>query len=231
MVSSQYELRHRQHASHQQVTASMTVIPIGTPYSRSHIHTPDYQSRLEKLNKKPLLKNQFDMDFATYRRIRDLRLNFLKLLRMIGFSDYYFSRLPWVKQARQPLGTLPWKMLAIYEEEKFCEHDLALQHVRLTGLPVFMSSIEDFILEAWIKTDSFRRYGDLINVSKRFGYHDFYYIPLEVKDGCCCAMLSVTAKDMDRVDFRRRVEMHEEELHLLAEAVFCKGVSEFPEFF
>lgn len=223
-------LRHKQHTNHQQVTAPMTVIPIGTPYSRSHIQTPVSQSRSEKLNRK-LLNNPLCLDFITYRRIRDLRFNFLKLLRVIGFSDYYFSRLPWVNQARQPFGTLPWEMLAIYEKEKFFEHDLALQHVRLTGLPVFMSSIDNFILEAWIKTDSFRRYCDLINVSKWFGYHDFYYIPLEVRDGCCSAMLSVTAKDMDRIDFRRRVEMHEEELHLLAEAVFCKGVSEFPEFF
>lgn len=150
---------------------------------------------------------------------------------MIGFSDYFFQKLSWEKQVKQPFGTLPKQLLAIYEEEKFFEHDLALQHIRTTALPIFMSFIEDFIFEARLKPDSFRRYSELINVCKRFGYHDFYYIPLKARDDCCSVMLSVTVKDMDRIDFRHRVEMHKDELNLMAQAIFCKGVNEFPSLF
>lgn len=200
----------------------LPVIPAYPAKFRSLADTSAQSSRL---------KNRSCKDMVTAKNIIEFRHQLLRLFSLIGFSDFFFQKLFWMKSAKQPFGTLPRQLLAIYEDGKYFKHDLALQHVRTTTSPVFMSSIEYFISEARIKPDTFRRYGELIDVCKSFDYHDFYYMPLKARDDSYSVMLSVTVKGMNSVDFRRKVEMHKEELHLLANAVFCKGVSEFPSLF
>lgn len=176
-------------------------------------------------------KNRPRQNFTTSRDIVKFRHHFLKLLRLMGFTDYFFQQLPCTSKPKHPFTTLPRQLRAIYEKEKLFEHDMALQHVNATGSPIFMSSIEDVILKSSIKPDSFHRYSELISISKHFGYHDFYYTPLKAQDGGYHALLAVTSKDMNSTDFIQMVQDHESEFQLLAHAWYLYCAGEFPGLF
>lgn len=176
-------------------------------------------------------------DIKNVRDIIKFRRHLLKLVQMIGFSDYFFQQMPWRERTKQPFGSLPKELVAIYLQEKHFDHDLALQHVQSTASPVFMSSIGEFIREARYKSDAFHGYADHINACQKFGYNDFYYIPLRARgvrhilDGSCRVTMAVSVKGMSSDDFKRKVEKHAMELDLLAQAIFCKGDMEFPAYF
>lgn len=199
----------------------LSFIPV-VPLNPSTITTPTCKPRQNPHPRQP---------FTKFKNIIKFKHKTQNLLHQLGFTDFFFQNLPTPTKTNNPLTTLPSQLQTFYKKEKLHHHDLALQHVNSTHSPIFMSTIEDFILNATIKPDTFHRYTHLINTCKHFGYHDFYYTPLKSQDGDYHTLLAVTTKALNTTDFKRLVQDQEGAFQLLAEALYVLAAREFPDIF
>lgn len=184
-------------------------------------------SKLEELDSDialDILINQIEFVrmLSKSRNIGDLSQRILKVLASLGFSDFSIIRTAPGWAVDNSLTSLPDDLVNSYQEQLFYEHDMALDYL-MTGClnPVYHSTISRVIDTAPLLTHTFERNQELLELYKRFGYHNALLIPVElpaakVGEGI---LFLVLAKGLDSQEFLAKADRCKPVLQLLADAV------------
>ncbi|RMB08777.1 helix-turn-helix transcriptional regulator [Eilatimonas milleporae] len=176
-------------------------------------------------------------EFQIYRSLNSSRdfAEFNKLigqyLRSFGFDEHAFGRVHTEGKINTPSRTTSTEMREIYYEEGLFEHSLIDQFVRNNSKPIFQSEIENNFNTISFSTDFTKTNVRVFELFKQFGYNDFYIMPGKASNGHGNIVLSVTHRDMERPEFRKKVEQAKHGLHSLLAAIDYVGTKKFPNFF
>lgn len=173
-----------------------------------------------------------EMDFHQYlsiaRTLNDLRKRILKALVALGFSDFAYTRVNAQGDIEGNLTSHENALLEAYYRGGLYQHDMLLQYGRVNELPIFLSDIHEYLFSAPFTSESIEKNRTIQALAKQFGYLDFYHIPLP-RNEQGRALLSISAKYVDRLEFQRRVSSVSARLTALAGAIDEVSIDKYPD--
>jgi len=148
----------------------------------------------------------------------------------LGFSDFIFVRLGERGDIYASLASPDPALLETYLNEGLQRHDIVLQYGRENPRPVFYSTLHEYLASAPYTTEAIEKNRSIKQLTERYGYADFYSIPLPGRDRDS-ALFTVTAKDVEHVALQRLVNASGPMLNILGRAIDHIGTRKFPEHF
>ncbi len=186
----------------------------------------------QKNHPESVRKTHYYWQLAGARDVSEFMDRILVAVNKLGFTDFSFGRLSAKGGAAGNVATtLDDDVLRVYREKQLYLHDMVLQHGEASTKPILTSTVENYISNAPFKTEQIKRTIELIKLNRRFGYNDFYNIPLKAHSGEGNVMLSVSSQATNQVEFRRKAAAAKINLQSLAQTVDYIGTTKFPEFF
>lgn len=165
------------------------------------------------------------------RNIVSFRQTILQEVTTLGFTD--FAIVTFAKQdvSLQELSSLPADFVQAYYGRDLYKYDEIRRYVQLNIAPITMSRLVNYAILAPYETESTRAMQKIYELSKSFGYFDFYHTPIKSCSNNLPVMLSVALVNASSSDLMKNVRGSELSLRSLAETIDYVGVKNFPEFF
>lgn len=179
-----------------------------------------------------------EMEFGCYDRIcatsyfDEFKQSVRNEVNNLGFSDYSFVRLEACDSLEsQSLVTLPQELLDRYYEKGLYKHDAILEYAENSERPIFRSVLDKYIAQAPYVNAMTRATQAICELSKSYGYSDFYIIPVHGIGGRGRVILSIADQGCDQAEFKSKVESCKSLLLLLCESIDWATVHNFPDLF
>ena len=159
-----------------------------------------------------------------------LHLQLQHIVRSLGFSDYSFVRMNCTNN-NIPLITNPKDQLSAYFDEGFHKHDFVVRYAVENTRPIFLSKVYGVAYDAPYDIEVFRANQRIYELNQKFGYLDYYCVPMKACNGGRNVMLTVAQRGVRSVDFQVNVARHKPFLRVLCEAIDYVTTTKFPEDF
>ena len=165
---------------------------------------------------------EFVRELAASRNPRELKKRLIKALTCIGFSDFAFMRYPLNQTSNFFLNSLPKELLVFYQEQKFYEHDMAVDYLKAGNTEdLYFSQIQKTIESSSFLTHTFTQNLRILALYKKFEFNDAYLIPIrtqrEHRSNKESLLLAVMAKGSTQKEFMMLIENSGEALRLLGD--------------
>ena len=191
--------------------------------------------RIHQLSQEDPVSNVTDFqvlrNLSGSKDILDFMNRISAIILQLGFEDYSFARIGSHDGPEIPIRTSPKELISLYNEEELYKADITLEYVSHNNQPVFQSDLFRHIESTPYLTDSVRINQQLRRLSKSFGYYDFYIIPCCALNGGGKVVLTISSKDMDPNELRRRIDRSKSVFLQIGEAIDFIGTRQFPDFF
>lgn len=196
------------------------------PVTNIYTHQARQEEQISNVADFQVLRN-----LSASKDIMDFMKRISKIILQLGFKDYAFSRIDKPAELEIPILTSPKELLSLYNAEQLYVNDITLEYVANNNEPIFQSVLHDHINKTPYLTESVRINQQISRLLKSFGFYDFYFIPCCAHNGGGKVVLSISTKDMDPTEFRKRIEKAKPVLRQIAEAIDFIGTRRFPDFF
>lgn len=171
-------------------------------------------------------------ELSKARDLPELKDKILSFVTRLGFTDFSFGRMASKNpSAGMVLMTTPNIITDHYRHSDVWQHDLMLQHARACQEPIFQSTIDDYVANAPLKTESILSNRETRALVRGHGFYDYYATPLKSTNGNGNVLLATTAKNMSCVRFKELAEINKEAFAILGRAIDYVGIKKFPNFF
>lgn len=208
---------------------------IGNESMPSGLPSAPQSAQSDKLYPKQAFEMGFYTELSRARDIAEFKQQILAVVNRLGFSDFAFLRLENIVGELSlgegdKLFTNPKEQVDIYCREGLYEQDLQIAYARENTIPVFMSDIYGYACEAPFQTEFLRRNQQIYALCQRFGYFDYYCIPMQA---CCYkgkVLFGVSQRNLNTVEFKAKIAPCKLTLKLLGEAIDHIGTVKFSDF-
>ena len=156
------------------------------------------------------------------RDFKDFKTRIEEQLCKLGFSHWGFAQLdlPSHLTISELVGNTHESLLVTYLSDSLHEYDFLLKHTKASDLPAFQSDIASWIKKYPLKCTEFDGFKELLALCRSFEYKDSYCIPLKSIGGHDNRVLfSVNAQKINQEDFRKRVNVSANKLHVLGQVI------------
>ena len=167
-------------------------------------------------------------ELAKAKDLQDLHRLITALVRSMHFSDYSFRQLDRVGNDL-PLSTFPIEIYEEYKKNGYSEKDFLLEYVSQNDQPVFASKIYGLSYDASYSTDTFRVNQKVYELYQKFGFLDFYCIPMQSYFNGANMFLAVSQRGVKSIEFQVNIARHKPQLRLLCETIDVVGNSRFSD--
>ncbi|MEJ2417256.1 MAG: autoinducer binding domain-containing protein [Exilibacterium sp.] len=175
---------------------------------------------------------EFFRSIASSKNIADFNNRVAVVIRQLGFTDFSFSRISSTRVVKTLLTSMNQTLHKKYLEQGLHKYDMVLDYVAAGSMtPIFHSTIREAISKAPFVTCTLLRNQEILNLIRRFGYEDFYLIPMKDSNGRGAALFTVASKGVKSANFQQRIESYKTILQLLADAIDYVGRARFPKVF
>ena len=198
---------------------------------RTKPHLPKPQSQRDAMLRDDKLGNVYGYYFelVSSKDFQDFKRRIENIIKRLGFREYAFVRLANLEQSRE-LISIEAALINAYDRQGLYEYDLVLQHAMQRTEPVFRSTVTEQLFHTSLPlTDHKRCMHEANELNKRFGYYDFYNVPIKAKNGNGNVVLSVTRKGMSPTELKRKVQQCMTDLHLLCDAIDLVSTEKYPD--
>ena len=158
-------------------------------------------------------------ELSAMKNVFDFRRKILSIVQGLGFSDFAFMRIHCGDIDSRLLLTTPSEMLATYFGENFMKYDMLLPYAEQILNPVYYSQLYSYSDESLFQNETTRAMRAIYDLSKSYGFYDFYNIPIKARNGEGNVLFSVTIRGASPTDLKRKVDTCHMALTLLCEAV------------
>ena len=139
----------------------------------------------------PQVSAAFAAYLASSKDLAELYKRILELVGNLGFSDYCFIRYE-LSTPEVVLVTNPVEQLQAYTKARFAAVDLALQYMFSNNKPILLSEIYGVAENAPFSIEPFTANKKIFELSKAFGYLDYYCVPIQTARDKTSAMFCVS---------------------------------------
>jgi len=158
-------------------------------------------------------------ELSAMKNVFDFKSKFSVLFSVFGFSDFAFMRIHCGDIDSRLLLTTPSEMLATYFGEGFMKYDMILPYAEQKFNPVYCSELYSYSDESLFQNETTREMKAIYDLSKSYGFYDFYNIPMKARNGEGNVLLSVSIRGASPTDLKRKVDDFHVALTLLCEAI------------
>mgnify|MGYP003921138539 FL=1 len=158
-------------------------------------------------------------ELSAMKNVFDFRRKILSIVQGLGFSDFAFMRIHCGDIDSRLLLTTPSEMLATYFGENFMKYDMLLPYAEQILNPVYYSQLYSYSDESLFQNETTRAMRAIYDLSKSYGFYDFYNIPIKARNGEGNVLFSVTIRGASPTDLKREVDTCHMALTLLCEAI------------
>ncbi len=152
--------------------------------------------------------------------LKQLTEKILLLVNDLGFTDFGYSILYKNNELGPQLYSVDGKMVDEYQSGEYHTNNLITQHASKKGVgPFFQSTIENHILNSPYSVPLFERNLVLMQLSRSFGFDDYYFIPMHSMCGDWNILLTLALKDCKTADFCQIIEAQGSLLNILCHAI------------
>ncbi len=139
------------------------------------------------------------------------------LVKDLGFSDFSLAEFDSNVNVIRHVQTIPEEMyISAYNPN---DHDLVGLHAtKCPGKPIYLSDLEDAIKDNKSMEDLFSGYLNTYEVIKKFGYSDYYNIPIQSNSNSTL-LLSLSNYDIPIDTFKQSIAEKNEALNCLIMAI------------
>ena len=154
-----------------------------------------------------------------------------RALSEMGFEHYSLARLMAPGDIELEFQTVPQEVNASYKEGGFFADDVVIKHSMRQKTPIYKSTVEKCLRDTAFSSPIVDRNLELNRMLSSYGFFNFYYIPISAANSNGCVMIAVTARDLDPVEFVRRIEKCKIKLQALGKAADYIGTTKYPAYF
>ena len=158
-------------------------------------------------------------ELSAMKDVHDFKSKILSLVQSLGFSDFAFMRIHCGDIDSKLLLTTPREMLATYFGENLMKYDMILPYAEQQLNPVYYSQLYSYSNESLFQNETTRAMKAIYDLSKSYGFYDFYNIPMKARNGEGNVLFSVTIRGASPTDLKRKVDDCHIALTLLCEAI------------
>ncbi len=188
-------------------------------------------SQISLSNSKPINEIEFYRNLSIAEDMSDFMRRVLAVINRLGFSDFTFARLTSQNGFEIKLNTTPKELMKTYVGDAYSKYDMMLEYAYSNNSPIFQTSISDYVDSAPFITEKIKKNRELKKIYSKYGYEDYFAIPMSAHNGNGRVLFAVLSEDVSRLDFQRRTNQCRPILFLLGEAIDYIGSTKFSEFF
>ena len=158
-------------------------------------------------------------ELSAMTNVLDFKSKILGIVQNLGFSDFAFMRIHCGDIDSRLLLTTPSDMLATYFGENFMKYDMILPYAEQKLNPVYYSQLYSYSNESLYQNETTHAMKAIYDLSKSYGFYDFYNIPMKARNGEGNVLFSVTVRGASPTDLKQKVDACHMALTLLCEAI------------
>ena len=133
-------------------------------------------------------------ELSAMTNVLDFKRKILSTVQNLGFSDFAFMRIHCGDIDSRLLLTTPSEMLTTYFGEDFMKYDMILPYAEQKLNPVYCSELYSYSHESLFQNETTRAMKAIYDLSKSYGYYDFYNIPMKARNGEGNVLFSVSIR-------------------------------------
>ena len=153
------------------------------------------------------------------RNMADFNHRVADIVNEMQCSDFVFRRVDDIEHQFALLTTMPDELIRVYTEQCFHESDLMIAYAKHNTQPIFASQVYKYICDAPFETQLTTANRGIEKLNSRFGFHDFYSVPMSAYNNAGNVLLAVTQKGMDAGEFQASIDSYQSVFRQLCRAI------------
>jgi len=165
--------------------------------------------------------------------VDDFKRRITKEVQALGFSEYSFMRLEHFECHKEvmKLNTISPDLTRSYYSSGYYKYDLALHYARLNKKPVFRTAINEYVKQSPFETNETRCIDDVIELNRRYGYYEYFNVPMEARNGNGHVVFTVAHRGLMPLELKKKVNACYSDLTLLCDAIDYVQTLKFSDYF